>query len=124
MEKTEVFTNGLLNIAVTEKTDSIDVHWTGKSTARKPAQFLTPILVDILRKSSDSNKRINFDFCGLGYMNSSTITPLIKVLERAKRGTLRVTVLYNRALKWQDLSFSALEVFQTKDERVVIRGVE
>jgi hypothetical protein len=26
-------------------------------------------------------------------------------------------------LKWQDLSFSALEIFQTKDKRVEIKGL-
>ena len=56
-------------------------------------------------------------------MNSSTITPLIKILERAKRGTSHVTVLYDKSLHWQDLTFSALEIFKTDDKRVDIKGV-
>jgi len=55
-------------------------------------------------------------------MNSSTITPIIKILERAKRGSTHVTVLYDKSLKWQDLIFSALTIFTTKDKRVEIRG--
>jgi hypothetical protein len=55
-------------------------------------------------------------------MNSSTITPIIKTLERAKRGKTRVTVTYLKSLKWQDVIFSALEIFRTKDGRVEIKG--
>ena len=61
-------------------------------------------------------------FAFLEYMNSSTITPVIKVLERAKRGTMNVTVLFDASRKWQDLSFSALKIFETEDKRVVIKG--
>jgi hypothetical protein len=57
-------------------------------------------------------------------MNSSTITPIIKVLERAKRGTTPISLLYQRAVKWQDLSFSALGIFETKDRRVTIEGLD
>ena len=56
------------------------------------------------------------------YMNSSTITPIIKILERAKRSKVGVTVEYLAQLKWQDLIFSALEIFQTKDQRILIHG--
>jgi len=34
-----------------------------------------------------------------------------------------VTVYYNKSLHWQDLSFSALEIFITKDQRVEIKGL-
>jgi hypothetical protein len=80
--------------------------------------------VDLLRRSNDLKKRIILDFQKLDYMNSSTITPIIKILERAKRGKTQVTVLYKKILKWQDLSFSALEIFQTKDKRVEIKGLK
>ena len=62
------------------------------------------------------------DFCNIEYMNSSTITPIIKILERAKRSKVSATVIYLGALKWQHLIFSALEIFQTKDKRIVIQG--
>jgi hypothetical protein len=56
-------------------------------------------------------------------MNSSTITPVIKILERAKRGETQIEVVYQKSLKWQDLIFSALEIFQTNDRRVEIKGL-
>lgn len=123
MSKTELFTNDQLKIEVRENADSMDIRWMGKSVTRKPAQFITPLLVYVLNKSSDQQKRVILDFRNLDYMNSSTITPIIKILERAKRGATQITVLYEKAKKWQDLSFSALGIFQTKDGRVRIQGM-
>lgn len=124
MGKIESFASNLLKIDVEENEESINIKWTGKSIHRKPGQFITPILVDVLKKSTDLKKRIVLDFRKLDYMNSSTITPVIKILERAKRGTVQVTVLYEKSLKWQDLTFSALKIFQTKDQRVRIKGLQ
>ena len=122
MGQTKTFTNNLLNLEVEENNSDINIRWTGKSVDREPAKFIMPILVDSIRKSGDQNKRITLDFRELAYMNSSTITPIIKMLERAKRGKTRVTVIYLKSLKWQDVIFSALEIFRTKDERVAIKG--
>ncbi len=40
-----------------------------------------------------------------------------------KRASHAVRVLYKKSLKWRELSFTALEVFQTPDRRIEIRGV-
>ena len=122
MKKKETFGNELLKIEVIEKDDAIEIKWIGKSTNRSPSKFITPILVNVLKVSSENDKRIVLDFRGLDYMNSSTITPIIKVLERAKKGKNQVSVIYNKSLKWQDLNFSALKLFETKDKRVEIIG--
>ncbi|MCJ7540619.1 MAG: hypothetical protein MUO88_13250 [Desulfobacterales bacterium] len=122
MKKQESYGSELLKIEVIEKDDSIEIKWTGKSTNRSPSKFITPILVNVLKVSSEHDKRIVLDFRKLDYMNSSTITPVIKVLERAKKGKTQVSVIYSKALKWQDLNFSALKLFETKDKRVEIIG--
>ena len=54
----------------------------------------------------------------------NTITPIIKILERAKRSKGYVTVECLDSLKWQQLIFSALEIFQTKDKRIIIQGIK
>ena len=123
MGTTESFVSNLLTIDIKENKNSINIDWIGKSIDRKPDKFITPILVNAIKKSSDCNKRVILDFRKLDYMNSSTITPIIKILERAKRGTNQITLLYEKTLKWQDLTFSALEIFQTKDQRVQIKGL-
>ncbi len=122
MGEAKSFTSNLLTIQVGENINSINVKWTGKSIDREPTNFITPILVDAIRKSSDDHKRIILDFRELAYMNSSTITPIIKTLERAKRGKTQITLIYLKSLKWQDVIFSALEIFRTKDGRVEIKG--
>jgi hypothetical protein len=124
MGKIELFEDNLLQIELNENINSISMIWTGKSTHRKPSEFIAPILAETIKKSNATKKRIVLDFRRLDYMNSSTITPIIKVLERAKRGAIQITLLYNKSLKWQDLSFSALEIFQTKDSKVEIKGVD
>ena len=122
MGKTEKYTNDLLIISITEENDQIHMHWSGKSIDRKPSIFLTPLLIKVLKRSIDREKRMIMDFCDIEYMNSSTITPIIKILDRAKRSKVGVTVEYLASLKWQDLIFSALEIFQTKDNRILIHG--
>ncbi|MBU2648641.1 DUF1987 domain-containing protein [bacterium] len=112
-----------MKLTLQETNDSIEVKWNGKSTDREPGVFISPILLNVLELSSRDNKDIRMDFRALEYMNSSTITPIIKILERAKRGTNKLTVIYDKTLKWQDLSFSALEIFQTQDKRVEIKGL-
>lgn len=122
MAKNRTYTNNLLTIEVFEDDDIIRASWRGKSIEREPAEFITPILIGIIRSSSHKNKKVELDFRKLTYMNSSTITPIIKVLERAKRGSTQITVRYDKTLKWQDLNFSALFIFKTKDNRIEIEG--
>ncbi len=123
MSKAKNYSNELLNIQVVDNNGDLEVNWTGKSIARKPGKFITPIMVNVLKQSSNKNKRIIVDFTELDYMNSSSITPIIKILERAKNGTVQIHVLYKKNLKWQELIFSALEIFQTKDDRIEIKGL-
>ena len=119
---TRTHTNDLLKIDVTESDDHVEVKWSGRSVLRNPGAFVTPILIDAMAEAGKKNKRLLLDFVELEYMNSSTITPIIKILERARRGRNAVTVFYNKALIWQDVSFSALQIFQTRDNRVTIKG--
>ena len=122
-QEKETFVGNLLKIELKEEKDAINISWSGKSVDREPGKFITPILVNAIRRSSGLNKKIILDFRELAYMNSSSITPVIKILERAKRGRTQIRVVYRKSLKWQDLSFSALEIFKTKDGRVEIKGL-
>jgi len=123
MENKEIFSAKLLSIEVFETATSIDVRWLGKSIDRNPAKFISPVLVKVLNMAAVMNKRVVMDFGSLSYMNSSTITPIIKILERAKKGKTEITILYDKSLKWQELNFSALEIFGTNDDRLEIKGL-
>jgi len=123
MNKPEKYTNKHLSIEVIEHETTINVKWEGKSIDREPSKFISPILVKVLGMASALNKRITMDFQNLSYMNSSTITPIIKILDRAKKGMNKITITYQKALKWQELNFTALEVFRTEDNRLEIKGL-
>jgi hypothetical protein len=119
----KVYSNRELSLDVQHDDKTVTVVWAGRSTARDPMTFIGPILADALDKSVASGARLVLDFQSLQYMNSSTITPVIRLLRKASKGTGRVAVLYKRTAKWQELSFSALTIFATEDQRIEIRGV-
>lgn len=111
-----------LTLEVEESDGEVTVRFLGKSILRDAAEFVQPILQRVFTDARSSDKRIVMDFRDLAYMNSSTLTPVIKVLEQARVGEGQVTVMYRKALKWQDVSFTALELYQTSDLRIQIRG--
>ena len=89
---------------------------------REPGTFLNPIFGEILRDAKESGRPVVMDFRKLEYMNSSTITPVIRMLHEVKGGTTKLSILFDESLRWQKLSFAALQVFKTDDGRVAIRG--
>lgn len=123
MAKVETYKSNLLTIEVEDLENSIIIRWIGKSADRTPGVFINPILNEALLKSSNENKEIIMNFQNLEFMNSSTVAPIVKILDRAKRGTNRISIEYRKSLNWQELSFSALVVFQTKDDRIQIKGL-
>ncbi len=116
-------TQGLLTLEVEHTTDQVMVRWRGKSTSREPSEFILPILTRALDDCVQESKRLVIDFRGVEYLNSSSITPIIRVLELVKRGRGSASVVYSRDLKWQALSFTALKVFHTSDQRIDIQGL-
>lgn len=124
MPVTESYVHDQLTLEKNEADEDVTIRFLGKSILRDPAEFILPILLAALTDASSTRRRLVLDFCELTYMNSSTLTPLIKVLERARLGDDRLTARYRKALKWQAVSFSALTIFQTPDGRVAIEGKE
>ena len=55
--------------------------------------------------------RFSMDFSRLRYMNSSTITPVIFLIQGLKRTLTPIVLRYDQTVKWQQLAFSALRVF-------------
>jgi hypothetical protein len=122
MAHIETYENNNLQVKVLEDESSIVVKFMGKSTERDPVQFIMPIFSDILKNSGNYNKGIVMNFEELSYMNSSTITPITKILERVKEDNGSLMLFYNKSKKWQELCFSALKIFETEDGRIEIIG--
>lgn len=123
MNKLKTHKSNLLTIEIEEKENAIQMSWIGMSADRTPGVFLNPIIKDIIDISETRNKEIIMDFKKLEFMNSSTVAPIVKVLDRVKRNSHKFTIRYCKNTNWQELSFSALMVFQTTDERIKILGI-
>jgi hypothetical protein len=122
VETVQTYSNDQLRIDMTEDAEAVTLHFLGKSILRDPNQFMMPILLKTLAETNTTKKRLVMDFRDLSYMNSSTLTPVIKILERARVGEGKITVAYRKSLKWQEISFSALVIFHTPDGRIDITG--
>jgi hypothetical protein len=119
----ETFTSHALTLIVSEEAATVLITWKGRSTAREPAEFLVPILTKALDRATELRRPLTMDFRGIEYFNSSTITPVVRMLEEAKRRGSNLVIHYDKKLRWQELSFSALQVFHTGDQRIRILGV-
>lgn len=119
----QTFRQNALTLELRDDPQEVRVTWLGRSTSREPGEFIVPVLSRAVELGRLANKPVVLDFQPMTYMNSSTITPIIRLLGRALRTVNAVRVLYKKELKWQELSFTALEVFQTPDQRIEIRGV-
>jgi hypothetical protein len=119
---TETFSSHALSLTVTEAPDGVSIVWKGRSTARDPAEFLVPILTKALDRATALRCTLMLDFRSIEYFNSSTITPVVRLIEEAKRRGAPLLVHYDKKLRWQELSFSALQVFHTGDARIRIVG--
>lgn len=119
----EIFKNGKLTLEVETGNREIEIKWRGKSDDRNPGNFIYPVLLESLKKGTEHEMNIVFDFQDLEFMNSSTITPIVKILQEAKNSSNRIKIIYSNSLKWQELSFTALEIFETEDKRIEITGV-
>lgn len=115
---TETFTSRALTLTVSEEPASVVVTWRGRSTARNPAAFLAPILLQALARACELRRPITLDFRAVEYFNSSTMAPVVRLMEEARRRNARVTLQYDSGQRWQELSFSALRVLHA--ERVAV----
>lgn len=122
MSNIETYTSNQLIIEVEENQSEINIKFIGKSTERDPSGFISPVLLESMQNSRKFSKIIRMDFLDLEYMNSSTITPIIRILESANDTGNSISLLYRKSKKWQELCFSALKIFETKDHRIEITG--
>ena len=109
MSEIKTYEENRLKIEVKYGESETFIHWYGESKDREPTKFLSPIFETIYARNQQ--KPIILDFTHFEYMNSSTVTPIVKQLERAKKDNRKITIHYKKGLKWQELSFAALRVF-------------
>lgn len=120
--KERIMDSGDLKIGISEDESLISISWSGRSTERDPGKFLNPVLGEAFKTADTEGKSVLLDFKNLEYMNSSTVTPVVKILSDAGKGIKSILIKYNNKFRWQQVSFSALQVFAAKDTRISIVG--
>lgn len=117
-----VFDDGTLKISRITDDQTLTLELVGKCIIRDANDTLMPIFATAMEASADSGLRLVLDFRQVTYMNSSSFAPVIKVLEKARLGQQALTICYDNQQKWQTVSFSAMTIFKTPDERIRIDG--
>ena len=121
-EPVRQWTEGELTLEAKQVTGEVRLTWRGRSSDREPGRFLVPVLSQLVEGCRRSRSRLCLDFTALEYMNSSTFTPVVKIIDEARRAGVPIALEYSQAKKWQALSFSALRTFETADGSVTVLG--
>jgi hypothetical protein len=112
-----------LHIDVETAREGLRVTWEGRSTHRDPGKLLHPFFERILERARQQSLPISMHFEKLEQFNSSTIAALIQLINVARDSGVPMMVHYDKSLKWQTLSFEALqraiEPFQPGDAEPV-----
>jgi hypothetical protein len=112
----EPLVEGDLRIDVEEPDPGrVILRWGGRSSDRQPGNFLGPFFEIVADRAKARKASVEMRFEDLEYFNSSTITALINFIQAARTKNLVLTFVFRSDLKWQKVSFDALQIFQKPD---------
>ncbi len=92
---------------------AIRLDWRGSSTARHPDAVVSAFLSEWAARASQTDARLELHFEALERLNSSTIAVLVQFLQRMREVKVTVALRYSGRLRWQQVTFEALRVFET-----------
>jgi hypothetical protein len=102
----------------------IGLVWKGKSNDRHPGKILGPYCSRMLDMASAQKVALELHFETLEYLNSSTITAIIQVIQDARARSVKLVLVFDPTKRWQKLSFDALKVFVRDDGLIELRATE
>ncbi len=105
---------------ILEKGQKNKIFWRGISDNRDPYSIIDGYFTKVLDELK--NKELEIDFVELQYMNSSTVTPIIKLIRDLNNNAVKTTVFYDKNLNWQLASFRALETIAKTLNHITIKG--
>ena len=100
---------------------ALELVWSGKSNDRQPGKILSPYFTKALQHASAQSVPLELHFETLDYLNSSTITAIIQVIQDARARGVKLVIVFDPNRRWQKLSFDALRVFVRDDGLVELR---
>jgi hypothetical protein len=86
----------------------IEVFWSGASNAPDPAQALKPFFTLLMAEAETKRARIEMHFEHLTYLNSSTVSALIRLVEGAAKAGVAMEFFYDGSLRWQEHNFKTI----------------
>ena len=98
-----------LTIEALEQDNQLVLRWLGRSETKDPSRTLQPLMEAVI-SALRSAQSVEFDFRALEYMNSSTVRPILKLLQTASTRAANVHVRYDAGKTWQRMSFLAIGV--------------
>lgn len=98
-----------LSIEVTHDTGALVAVWRGKSTSREPGKHLRPFFASVLEQARAKKLRVIMRFEQLEHFNSSTIAEVIQLIHAARKEGVPIRLHYDQDVRWQALSFDALQ---------------
>lgn len=98
-----------LTIESLHQSDQLVVRWLGRSEDKDPSRTLQPLLDQVSHHFQEAQS-VELDFRALEYMNSSTVRPILSLVQKASSSAGSVRVLYDASKSWQRMSFLAIGV--------------
>jgi hypothetical protein len=95
--------------------------WSGKSNDRHPGKILGPYFAKMLDRVATQSVPLELHFETLDYLNSSTITAIIQLIQDARAKAVKLVIVFDPSRRWQKLSFDALKVFARDDGLMELR---
>jgi hypothetical protein len=100
---------GALSIMVEKSPSAIRLHWQGSSSDRDPGAVLNPFLARVMDPLEASGPALELHFEALEYLNSSTLSVLMRTIQKGLQKRLSMVVVYDTRKKWQVASFTAVK---------------
>jgi hypothetical protein len=97
--------------------------WRGRSASRAPGADLQPWLTDVIAEACDTRAAIEMHFEAMEYFNSSTVAVLVDFVRAACVKTVPLTLSYSADVRWQRLTFQALQVFSVAHQHVKVAPI-
>ena len=113
---------GELSIDIVQAGTVFHCTWRGKSYERNPADALHHWLDALVATVIEHRGSIEMHFEHIEHFNSSTITVLVRLIQACRARKVKLAMVYNKTLKWQNLSFDALRIFVMNDDLFALRA--
>ncbi|NUP07820.1 MAG: hypothetical protein HOW73_17365 [Polyangiaceae bacterium] len=107
MSGVELFSEQALSIEVCDTGAGVRVTWRGKSDIREPDNKLIPFLDQLAERLK--NRKVTIDFRRFEYMNSATVSPIIRFVRRLDRNAASTVLVYDPLIDWQRVNFLCMK---------------